>query len=133
MALLSQGRFSSLGARPAMEIIAKEGKITILNNRNDTKEEKTVDDPMSEPEQMAAKWKPVLVDGLPDTFCGNVKPRSMVFFFNVPFIKSFFTEYSCLIGLMFTYSSMGIEYLLLAYFRLFIIKYVRPYILRDSS
>ncbi|CAM6085585.1 unnamed protein product [Calypogeia fissa] len=65
------GRFSMLGAQPAMEIIAKEDSLTVLNHEEGSREERVVEDPMSAPEEITSKWKPVKVEGLPDVFCGG--------------------------------------------------------------
>jgi anthranilate synthase component 1 len=54
-----------------MEIIAKENSITVLNHGEIVRSEENVADPMSEPERISSKWKPVKVEGLPDTFCGK--------------------------------------------------------------
>jgi anthranilate synthase component 1 len=59
-----------LGAQPSMEVIAKENSLIVLNHETGTREETTVEDPTSAPEEITSKWKPVKVDGLPDTFCG---------------------------------------------------------------
>ncbi|KAL3698561.1 hypothetical protein R1sor_012637 [Riccia sorocarpa] len=65
------GRFSMVGAQPAMEIIAKEFTVTILNHEEGCREERVVDDPMNAPSEIADQWKPVMVDGLPEVFCGG--------------------------------------------------------------
>ncbi|KAL2645216.1 hypothetical protein R1flu_012803 [Riccia fluitans] len=65
------GRFSMVGAQPAMEIIAKEHTVSILNHEEGHREERVVDDPMNAPSEIAAQWKPVMVDGLPEVFCGG--------------------------------------------------------------
>ncbi|BBN03831.1 anthranilate synthase component I [Marchantia polymorpha subsp. ruderalis] len=67
----SVGRFSMLGAQPAMEIIAKENILTILNHEDGFREEKIVDDPMNAPSEITDQWKPVMLDGLPEVFCGG--------------------------------------------------------------
>ena len=66
------GRFSIVGARPSIEIIAKHDQITILNHKSGTRVEKTSEDPMSEPGKIAANWQPAPVEGLPENvFCGG--------------------------------------------------------------
>jgi hypothetical protein len=66
-----QGRYSMVGAQPSMEIVAKENRITVLNHEEGTRVEKTSEDPLGEPSEIASKWQPVPVDGLPDVFCGE--------------------------------------------------------------
>lgn len=65
------GRYSMVGAQPAMEIIAKGGLITILNREEDSKVERLVEDPMSVPSEITSKWKTIPTEGLPDVFCGG--------------------------------------------------------------
>lgn len=66
-----QKRFSSLGVTPAKEIIANENKLIVIDNEDGSRQERIVIDPMGEPGRIAATWKPVMVNGLPDTFCGK--------------------------------------------------------------
>ncbi|XAR71940.1 Anthranilate synthase [Bertholletia excelsa] len=67
----SVGRYSVVGAQPAMEIVAKENKVTILDHENGCLSEQVVDDPMSIPRSISESWKPQFMDELPDTFCGG--------------------------------------------------------------
>jgi anthranilate synthase component I len=55
-----------------MEFIAKQNNVTVLNHETISVDKKKVDDPMSEVEALSSTWKPVKVDGIPDTFCGNI-------------------------------------------------------------
>jgi anthranilate synthase component 1 len=66
-----------VGAQPSMEIVAKENRITVLNHEEGTRVEKTSEDPLGEPSEIASKWQPVPIDGLPDVFCGE-SPNSFV-------------------------------------------------------
>lgn len=66
-----QGRYSMVGAQPAMEIIAKQKTVTVMNHELGTRTEEPTVDPLGEPAKIAQKWKPVVVDGLPDAFCGK--------------------------------------------------------------
>ncbi|CAK9261614.1 unnamed protein product [Sphagnum jensenii] len=68
---VNMGRYSMVGAQPSMEIVAKESRITVLNHEEGTRVEKTSEDPLGEPSEIASKWQPVPVDGLPDVFCGG--------------------------------------------------------------
>nr|AAU84988.1 anthranilate synthase alpha 1 [Camptotheca acuminata] len=65
------GRYSVVGAQPAMEIVAKENKVTIVDHRNGCLTEKIVDDPMTVPRNISESWQPQLIDELPDAFCGG--------------------------------------------------------------
>ncbi|PSR93191.1 Anthranilate synthase alpha subunit 1 like [Actinidia chinensis var. chinensis] len=68
----SVGRYSVIGAQPAMEVIAKENKVTILDHDKGSLTEKVVDDPMEIPRSIAESWRPQFIDDdLPDTFCGG--------------------------------------------------------------
>ncbi|XP_024535097.1 anthranilate synthase alpha subunit 2, chloroplastic isoform X2 [Selaginella moellendorffii] len=65
------GRYSMVGAQPAMEIVAKENMLTIISHEDGYENERIVDDPMKEPEEITSDWSPVPVDGLPNVFCGG--------------------------------------------------------------
>ncbi|CAI9295909.1 unnamed protein product [Lactuca saligna] len=65
------GRYSVVGSEPSIEIIAKENKVTIVDHEKGSLIEKVVDDPMEIPKSLSDGWKPQLLDGLPDTFCGG--------------------------------------------------------------
>ncbi|CAK9173576.1 unnamed protein product [Ilex paraguariensis] len=67
----SVGRYSVVGAQPAMEIVAKENKVTILDHEEGSFTEKVVDDPLTIARSISEAWKPQLLDELPDTFCGG--------------------------------------------------------------
>ena len=66
-----QGRFSYVGARPWLEIVAKENVVTVLNQADGTRTETVSDDPMTTPVDLSKDWKPVAVKGLPPAFCGK--------------------------------------------------------------
>lgn len=59
-----------VGAQPAMEIVAKENNVTILDHRKGKLTEMVVEDPMTIPREISESWKPQLINELPDTFCG---------------------------------------------------------------
>eukprot|EP00249_Psilotum_nudum_P010198 c22396_g1_i1 orf=205-2118(+) len=65
------GRYSMVGAQPAMEIVAKEDFVTILDHEEGSRVERMMNDPMNIISDFASKWKPVAIDGLPDIFCGG--------------------------------------------------------------
>ncbi|XP_023007064.1 anthranilate synthase alpha subunit 2, chloroplastic [Cucurbita maxima] len=65
------GRYSVVGAQPSMEILARENVVTILNHEEGKRIEKIVEDPMAVPRSIMEKWKPQLIDELPDAFCGG--------------------------------------------------------------
>ncbi|GAB2234004.1 hypothetical protein Drorol1_Dr00003239 [Drosera rotundifolia] len=65
------GRYSVVGAQPSMEIVAKENSVTVMDHYEGQKTEEVVDDPMTVPRRIMEKWKPQLVDELPDVFCGG--------------------------------------------------------------
>ncbi|XP_021720701.1 anthranilate synthase alpha subunit 2, chloroplastic-like [Chenopodium quinoa] len=65
------GRYSIVGANPAMEIIAKENLVTVINHRDGWKREEFVEDPLSIPRRITEKWTPQCIDELPQVFCGG--------------------------------------------------------------
>ncbi|CAN6471329.1 unnamed protein product [Victoria cruziana] len=67
----NMGRYSVVGAQPALEIVAKENLVSIMDHRLGKRTEEFVEDPMVIPRSIMDKWKPQLTDGLPDAFCGG--------------------------------------------------------------
>ncbi|KAK6145479.1 hypothetical protein DH2020_022299 [Rehmannia glutinosa] len=65
------GRYSVVGAQPAMEVVAKENKVTILDHDAGTIIEKIVEDPMTIPRSISEGWRPQLIQDLPDALCGG--------------------------------------------------------------
>ncbi|KGN55273.2 hypothetical protein Csa_012531 [Cucumis sativus] len=65
------GRYSVVGAQPSIEILAKENVVTILNHEEGKRTEEIVEDPMTVPRRIMEKWKPQMIDELPDAFCGG--------------------------------------------------------------
>ena len=61
-----------VGAQPAMEIVAKENMVTIMDHRKGERKEEIVDDPMSVPRRFTENWKPQRMDELPEAFCGEL-------------------------------------------------------------
>ncbi|KAJ3682664.1 hypothetical protein LUZ60_012891 [Juncus effusus] len=67
----NMGRYGAVGANPAMEIVAKENKVTIIDHEDGTSREEMVEDPMEVPRQIMQAWNPQLSHDLPDTFTGG--------------------------------------------------------------
>ncbi|XP_051121195.1 anthranilate synthase alpha subunit 1, chloroplastic-like [Andrographis paniculata] len=65
------GRYSVVGAQPAMEIVAKENEVTILDHDSGKTIKKLVEDPMTIPRAISENWRPQLIQDLPDAFCGG--------------------------------------------------------------
>ncbi|KAG9160206.1 hypothetical protein Leryth_021080 [Lithospermum erythrorhizon] len=65
------GHYSVVGAQPAMEFIAKEDLVTVLDHVKGSSSKQYVENPLSIPRMISETWKPQLVDELPDTFCGG--------------------------------------------------------------
>lgn len=53
-----------------MEIVAKENRVSILNHEEGCKTAEIMEDPMEVPRKIMEGWSPLLIDDLPDTFCG---------------------------------------------------------------
>ncbi|OMO76234.1 Anthranilate synthase component I, PabB-like protein [Corchorus olitorius] len=67
----SVGRYSVVGAQPAMEIVAKENRVTVMDHEQGCLTEEIVEDPMLIPRRISENWKPQLTEDLPDAFCGG--------------------------------------------------------------
>ncbi|WOL01339.1 anthranilate synthase alpha subunit 1, chloroplastic [Canna indica] len=65
------GRYSVVGAQPAMEIVAKENLVSIMDHEEGRMTEEIVEDPMLIPRRIMEGWSPQLIDELPDAFCGG--------------------------------------------------------------
>ncbi|KAL0452745.1 UNVERIFIED_CONTAM: Anthranilate synthase alpha subunit, chloroplastic [Sesamum latifolium] len=65
------GRYSVIGAQPAVEVVAKENKVTILDHDSGKIIERLVEDPMTIPKDISEGWRPQLIQDLPDAFCGG--------------------------------------------------------------
>ncbi|KAJ4977912.1 hypothetical protein NE237_008692 [Protea cynaroides] len=65
------GRYSVVGTEPAVEIIAQERRVTIIDHQDGRKTEEFVDDLMGIPQRIMEGWTPQLIHQLPDTFCGG--------------------------------------------------------------
>ncbi|CAA6669441.1 unnamed protein product [Spirodela intermedia] len=67
----NMGRYSIVGAQPAMEIVAKENMVTVMDHEEGQKKEEFVDDPTVVPRRIMERWNPQSIDDLPDVFCGG--------------------------------------------------------------
>ncbi|XP_038988533.1 anthranilate synthase alpha subunit 1, chloroplastic-like [Phoenix dactylifera] len=65
------GRYSVVGAQPAIEIVAKENMVTVMDHESGRRTEEFVEDPMQIPRKIMEGWKPQLIDELPNVFCGG--------------------------------------------------------------
>ncbi|KAG5537047.1 hypothetical protein RHGRI_024482 [Rhododendron griersonianum] len=65
------GRYTLIGAQPAVEFVAKENFVTVIDGWEGSRREEFVEDPMRLLKRMMEKWKPQPLVGLPDTFCGG--------------------------------------------------------------
>lgn len=67
----SKGRYTLIGAQPAVEFVAKEKFVTVIDGWEGSRRDDIVEDPMRLLKRMMEKWKPQPLVGLPDTFCGG--------------------------------------------------------------
>jgi len=65
------GRYSFLGAMPALEVIAKGNKVTVLDHLHGARTVTNEPDPMEVVVQLSRNWQPAKVDGMPDVFTGG--------------------------------------------------------------
>eukprot|EP00963_Diacronema_lutheri_P002307 scaffold153_cov347-Pavlova_lutheri.AAC.56 len=65
------GRYSFVGAQPAVEIVAKDFEVTILDHVRGTIQQETAEDPMDIPVELSKEWNPAVVEGLPNAFTGG--------------------------------------------------------------
>ncbi|WVZ07099.1 hypothetical protein V8G54_020445 [Vigna mungo] len=63
----SIGRYSVVGAQPCMEIVAKENVVTVMDHMEGHRSEEITEDPMVVPRRIMEKWRPKLIDELPET------------------------------------------------------------------
>jgi anthranilate synthase component 1 len=69
--LLMQGRYSFVGAQPAMEIMAFGDSVTVLNHETQERGVSQEEDPLEMVVSISRKWKPVPTEGLPRVFTGG--------------------------------------------------------------
>lgn len=65
------GRYSIVGARPAIEVVAKENLVSIMDHEEGHRKEEVTEDPMQVPRNISEGWRPQILDDLPDVFCGG--------------------------------------------------------------
>jgi anthranilate synthase component 1 len=66
-----QGRWSFLGARPALEVVAHGARVDVLDHRAGRRARADVGDPLGVPAALSAGWRPAPAPGLPDVFTGG--------------------------------------------------------------
>ena len=54
-----QGRYSFVGAQPALEVLAKQHEVTVIDHMAGTRTVTQEEDPLSVPQRLGASWKPV--------------------------------------------------------------------------
>ncbi|KAJ6826718.1 anthranilate synthase alpha subunit 1, chloroplastic-like [Iris pallida] len=65
------GRYSVVGAQPAMEVVAKENMVSVMDHEEGHRTDELVDDPMQIPQRISRDWNLQFLDELPDVFCGG--------------------------------------------------------------
>lgn len=68
---VTQGRYSFVGAWPALEIIATKHEVTVVDHLRHKRTVTTEADPLGVAERIGKDWKPVAVEGLPREFTGG--------------------------------------------------------------
>ncbi|KAG5537052.1 hypothetical protein RHGRI_024486 [Rhododendron griersonianum] len=63
--------YTLIGAQSAVEFVAKENFVTVIDGWEGGRREEFVEDPMRLLKRMMDEWKPQPWVGLPDTFCGG--------------------------------------------------------------
>ncbi|MEW5305913.1 MAG: hypothetical protein WDW36_008424 [Sanguina aurantia] len=66
-----QGRYSFLGAMPALEVVATGSSVVVMDHEKGTRCSSVESDPMEVPERLSRKWRAAKVDGLPQVFTGG--------------------------------------------------------------
>lgn len=66
-----QGRYSFVGAMPALEVVAKGHQVTVLNHLTGARHVSTESDPLEVPVQLSRNWRPAAVEGVPQVFTGG--------------------------------------------------------------
>ncbi|XP_078436420.1 anthranilate synthase alpha subunit 1, chloroplastic-like [Wolffia australiana] len=66
-------RFSIVGANPAIEIVAKENMVTVIDHDDGKTSVEHADDPTAVPRRIMENWNSQSIDALPDdVFCGGL-------------------------------------------------------------
>ena len=60
-----------MGAWPALEVIAKQQEVTVIDHQGHQRTVTTEADPLGVPERIGSNWRPVAVEGLPAEFTGG--------------------------------------------------------------
>eukprot|EP00195_Chlamydomonas_chlamydogama_P007623 CAMPEP_0202908288 /NCGR_PEP_ID=MMETSP1392-20130828/45531_1 /ASSEMBLY_ACC=CAM_ASM_000868 /TAXON_ID=225041 /ORGANISM="Chlamydomonas chlamydogama, Strain SAG 11-48b" /LENGTH=624 /DNA_ID=CAMNT_0049597547 /DNA_START=85 /DNA_END=1959 /DNA_ORIENTATION=- len=66
-----QGRYSFVGAMPAMEVVATKNRVVLLDHEAGTRKVTEEADPMLVPENLSRNWRPASLEGLPQVFTGG--------------------------------------------------------------
>ena len=66
-----QGRYSFIGAQPALEVLADEGTVTILDHESQERTISNEQDPLDTVIAISRQWNPVPIEGLPKVFTGG--------------------------------------------------------------
>lgn len=66
-----QGRYSFVGAQPAMEVVARGHSVTVIDHTNQNRSTRTEEDPMEVAVRLSTDWQPALTEGLPTVFTGG--------------------------------------------------------------
>ncbi|CAI5522082.1 unnamed protein product [Closterium sp. Naga37s-1] len=66
------GRYSYVGAQPALEVVARGvGPVSVVNHDLGKRETIEGKDPLQVVQDLSATWKPAACDSLPNSFCGG--------------------------------------------------------------
>ncbi|CAL5228808.1 g12007 [Coccomyxa viridis] len=65
------GRYSFVGAQPAMEVVARENSVTVIDHHTRQRTITQETDPMEVAVALSKEWKPASVEGLPNVFTGG--------------------------------------------------------------
>ncbi|KAK9829881.1 hypothetical protein WJX72_008431 [[Myrmecia] bisecta] len=66
-----QGRYSFVGAQPALEIVATGNQVQVTNHATGEVGTSEEADPMEVPIRLSSNWRPVVAEGLPQVFTGG--------------------------------------------------------------
>eukprot|EP00887_Chlorella_sp_A99_P002930 scaffold24.g2930.t1 len=68
---MQQGRYSFVGAQPALEVVARGSEVSVLDHRRGTRSSSTVADPLQVAVDLSRDWRPAPAEGLPRIFTGG--------------------------------------------------------------
>eukprot|EP00200_Dunaliella_tertiolecta_P019181 CAMPEP_0202399592 /NCGR_PEP_ID=MMETSP1128-20130828/2114_1 /ASSEMBLY_ACC=CAM_ASM_000463 /TAXON_ID=3047 /ORGANISM="Dunaliella tertiolecta, Strain CCMP1320" /LENGTH=675 /DNA_ID=CAMNT_0049002957 /DNA_START=14 /DNA_END=2041 /DNA_ORIENTATION=- len=66
-----QGRYSFVGAMPALEVVATKSRVVVMDHEAGTRCVTEEADPMQVPERISRSWRPAQLDGVPSVFTGG--------------------------------------------------------------